>query len=96
MEFLSHHTTVEEYRLYPSQSGVVDHTYSHLLVPAGWHQVENSFTTNQPHRTVVSEASCSHIPKIFISSNVLLWLSKSRGWWCGKSDYSKDKDWRNK
>jgi len=56
MEFLSHHTTVEEYRLYPSQSGVVDHTYSHLLVPAGWHQVENSFTTNQPHRTVVSEA----------------------------------------
>jgi hypothetical protein len=49
MEVLSQPAAVEGCRLHPSQSGAVDHTCFHLLMPVGWHQVEHSFTTNQPH-----------------------------------------------
>jgi hypothetical protein len=49
MEVLSRPAAVEGCRLHPSQSGAVDHTCFHLLMPVGWHQVEHSFTTNQPH-----------------------------------------------
>ncbi len=49
MEVLSRPAAIEGCTLHPSQSGAMDRTCFRLLMPVGWHQVEHSFTTNQPH-----------------------------------------------